>query len=65
MNKRSPFRYRNWKLSGQMDYGELVKLTTWKFLSKKNNPELRNSEFLMKINFPSYLTRELSFIKER
>ena len=48
-----------------MDYGELVKLTTWKFLLKKNNLELRNSEFLMKINFPSYLTRELSFIKER
>ena len=34
MSKRAPFKYRNWKLSSQMDIGELVRIATWKFLLK-------------------------------
>ena len=42
------------ELSSQIHSGgAFVKIITWKL---KKHPELRNSEFLMKLKFPSYVT---------
>ena len=55
MSKQANFNSPKWKLSSQMDSGASAKIITRK-LKKKS--ELRNSEFLMKLKFPSSVTRE-------
>ena len=52
MSKRAPFKYPKWKLSSQMDSDTL------EFFCIYIIPEFRNSEFLMKLKFPSCVTRE-------
>ena len=59
MSKQAPFTYPKGKLSSQMDSGAFAKTITRKFFLKKYKiSELRNSEFLMKLKFPSCVTRE-------
>ena len=60
-NKRKKyFKNLKWKLSSQIDSGVFVKIITRKFFWQKapKNNELRNSGFVMKLKFPSYVTRE-------
>ena len=59
MSNQAPFKYPKWRLSSQMDNGAFLKVLIRKFGLKNNKiPELRSSEFLMKLKFPSCVTRE-------
>ena len=61
MNKQAPFKYPKWKLSSQKGSDAFVKIITRKFKKKKKIPELRKSEFLMKLKFTSCGTRKFCF----
>ena len=58
ISKRTSFKYLKWKLSRQIHSGAFIKIITQKFRKKIKNPELRDSEFLMKLKLPSCITPE-------
>ena len=55
MGNQTNFNSPKWKLSSKMDSDTYVKIITRKLIKKS---ELRNSEFLMKLKFPSSVTRK-------
>ena len=56
MRQQAPLKNLTWRLSSQIDSGAFVKIIT--FFEKSKILELRNSEILVKLKFPSSVTGE-------